>query len=394
MTVEWLTILAALSAGAWVYLWLFRGDFWAADQLLPDDIAAPSLNENEWPGISIVIPARDEAEDIGNTIAALAAQKYRGDFHIFLVDDNSSDDTADIARAASEDPAALTIINGQPLAEGWTGKLWAVNQGLEEAGRSRPDDRYVLLTDADIEHDPDSLTRLVIKAEADGLDMVSLMVQLRCESFWEHLLIPAFVFFFQKLYPFPQVNDPRHPMAAAAGGCMLVRREALQRAGGISQIRDKIIDDCALGALLKGGGRIWLGLTSKVHSRRRYDNLGEIWRMVTRTAFVQLNHSTVALVGTVLGLAIIYGAPPVAAIWGTSGGAVMLGTGAWLAMAFAFLPTLRLYSLPPATTFALAAALPLSALIYGLMTIDSARRHWQGQSGMWKGRDYNALHKK
>jgi len=279
------------------------------------------------------------------------------------------------------------VIDGQPLPAGWTGKLWAVSQGIDAAAEIAPEARYLLLTDADIEHDPDSLRPLVAKAEANSLHLVSLMAKLRCKSRWEQLLIPAFVFFFQKLYPFPRVNNPRSGMAAAAGGCMLLRRDTLAAAGGIAAIRDRVIDDCALAALIKPLGPIWLGLTDRVHSLRAYPRLDDVWNMVARTAFVQLRHSALLLLGTVVGMALLYLVPPLAGIGGLLAGERLignLGLAAWLLMTVAFGPTLKLYRLSMMEGF----TLPYAALLYTLMTIDSARRHWRGEGGGWKGRTY------
>jgi hopene-associated glycosyltransferase HpnB len=267
------------------------------------------------------------------------------------------------------------------------GKPWAMQQGLKAAV---PGAAFVLFTDADIEYEPSMLRRLVAKAEGERLNLVSLMALLRCRSPWERLLVPAFVFFFQKLYPFPQVNDPsRHP-AAAAGGCMLVRRQALDHAGGLEAIHDRLIDDCALAALLKNHGPIWIGLTRHVHSLRPYYRLGELWMTVTRTAFEQLGHSWIVLVATIFAMGVIYLVPPLAVLSGLASGdlwLVGLGIAAWLLMGVAYRPTLGLYGRPGAS----ALFLPLSALMFTLMTIDSARRHLQGRGGAWKGRHYGAV---
>ncbi|MEE8351959.1 MAG: glycosyltransferase [Rhodospirillales bacterium] len=363
----------------WIGLLEFRGKFWRADQRLDD--ADPK--RTDWPAVVAVIPARNEAEIIGATVASLLGQVYGGPVSIIVVDDNSDDGTAG---AAGEDKN-LTIIKGQPLAPGWSGKLWAIKQGLNEADRTHGDAPFVLLTDADITHDAQSLQRLVAKAEAENLDLVSLMVLLRCESFWEKLLIPAFVFFFQKLFPFAWVNDPAKSTAAAAGGCMLVHRDALKAAGGIDAIQGRLIDDCALAGIIKNNGRIWLGLTDKVRSQRRYERLSEIWHMVSRTAFEQLNNSFLGLVGAVLGMVVIYLIPPLAAmaLLGGSPEVVVIGLVTWWGlMQWAFGPTLLLYQLSPMW----GVLLPVSALFYTLMTIASAVKYWRGRGGSWKGRHY------
>ena len=287
-----MTLLAAISLLIWLYLCLFHGRFWHSDQMINSN----QVNIKEFPRIVGVIPARDEAESIGRTVRALLDQDYAGPFSIIVVDDNSTDGTADEARAVLKDDEdqRLRVIAGAPLAEGWVGKMWAVNQGIAAAG----DAEYILLSDADIEHTPDSLTRLVTKAETENLGLVSEMVKLHCGFVWERFLIPAFIYFFQKLYPFPRVNDPKSGMAAAAGGCMLVHAATLKDAGGIAEIRSCIIDDCALARLIKPHRPVWLGLSTETHSLRSYESLIPIWRMVARTAYVQLNHNPLLLVGT------------------------------------------------------------------------------------------------
>ncbi|MEX2450535.1 MAG: presqualene diphosphate synthase HpnD [Rhodospirillales bacterium] len=377
--------LAVVSALAWLFLILFRGSFWKADQRLED----VSREREHWPAVVAVIPARDEEGSIGRTVSSLLRQDYPGSFHVIVVDDNSSDGTAAEARHAAEASPeradCLTVLDGVPLSPGWTGKLWAVHQGVRHAEHADPSAAYVLLTDADIEHGPQSLRRLVDHAERGGYDLVSLMVLLQCRSFWERWLIPAFVFFFQKLYPFSWVNDPKRATAAAAGGCMLVRRAALDRIGGIQAIGDRLIDDCALAAAIKKGGRIWLGLTKDTISLRRYDSLSDIWGMVARSAFEQLKHSAVLLLMTVIAMAVIYLMPPLAVIAGIGAADPVLtavGLAAYAGMAAAYRPTLRLYGM----NWGWAAGLPGAGLLYVLMTLDSARRHWRGKGGAWKGR--------
>ncbi|PIW27430.1 MAG: glycosyl transferase family 2 [Rhodospirillales bacterium CG15_BIG_FIL_POST_REV_8_21_14_020_66_15] len=383
-----MTGVALLALAVWAGILFFRGRFWFADQHLSP--AAKAASRDGWPAVVAVIPARDEADGIARTVASLLAQDYPGRLDVVVVDDNSADGTGALAQGAADAAAAserFHLVAGKPLVEGWSGKLWAVHQGLEAAGQAAPNARYVLLTDADISHHAANLRRLVEKAEMEDRDLVSLMVRLNCETPWERLLIPAFVFFFQKLFPFPWVNDPTRRTAAAAGGCMLVRRAALGAAGGIQAIRGRLIDDCALAELLKARGSIWLGLTHETVSLRRYDTLSEIWRMVARTAYEQLGHSPLMLLGTVAGMTLLYLVPPVAAFWGLAAGDWRLaaaGAGGWLAMAIAYFPTLRLYGRPPWAGF----ALPAAALLYTLMTVDSARRHGQGRGGGWKGRTY------
>lgn len=395
--------LTILSLGIWIGLLCFRGQFWQADQCL--DVVEPGLKT--WPSVCAVVPARNEASLLPLTLRSLLMQNYPGSFTVILVDDQSTDGTATIAQQVAQTlnkSSQLNILTTSPLPPGWTGKLWALEQGIQRAEsidevtsfQCPPD--YLLLTDADIEHDVTSLLSLVTKAEREDLDLVSLMVLLRCQSFWERLLIPAFVFFFQKLYPFRWVNDPTNPTAAAAGGCSLIRREALTRIGGIQAVRQALIDDCALAQVIKSTGRqlqpeargqIWLGLTSSTHSLRPYPSLATIWEMVARTAFTQLNYSPLLLLGTLLGMTLIYLVPPVGAIvGGLTGNWLIAITGlvGWLLMAWAYVPTLRLYQCSPVWAF----CLPGVAFLYTLMTLDSGLRHWQGQGGAWKGRVYSA----
>ncbi len=341
-----------------------------------------------------VIPARNEAEMLPMTLRSLLTQSYPGEFSIVLVDDHSTDGTAEFAQGMAEallKRDRLQVIAAAPLPSGWTGKLWAMAQGIEKAETLTRLPDYFLLTDADIEHDVNNLNRLVAKAQEDDLDLVSLMVLLRCQSFWEKLLIPAFVFFFQKLYPFRWVNNPKYSTAAAAGGCILIRREALSRIGGIETLRDALIDDCTLGQAVKSTSKngIWLGLSQRTRSKRAYDSLTTIWDMVARTAFTQLNYSPWLLVGTLIAMTLVYIVPPVGGILaGLTGNwlVAIAGFTTWLLMAIAYLPTIRLYRCSRWLAF----ALPAIAFLYTLMTIDSARRHWQGKGGAWKGRVYPA----
>ncbi len=380
---DWtLTGLAGLSLLIWLYLLLFHGRFWLANQRLGAGGPEPAA----WPSVTAVVPARDEAEVIARAVTSLLSQDYPGEFHLIVVDDGSSDGTATIARQAAEAIGAgnrLTIVSGTPLPDGWTGKMWAVANGVREVGN--PD--YLLLTDADIEHHGSNLRRLAAKAVTDERDMVSLMVRLHASSFWERLLIPAFVFFFQKLYPFPRVNSRTSAMAGAAGGCVLVRKTALEDAGGIEAIGSALIDDCALARRIKKKGAIWLGLAENTFSIRPYDGLPGIWRMVARTAFTQLNFSTLLLLGTLVGMVVIYLAPVVTLIWGAIAGAWLaagLGGSVLILMLAAYWPTARLYG-PP---FPEVLLLPFAGLLYTLMTVDSALKHWRGTGGGWKGRTY------
>lgn len=376
-------VLALASLAAWIYLLAGRGGFWRCSEILNSVDRAPT----RWPNVVAVVPARNEAQLIGDCLGALARQDYPGKFSVVAVDDNSDDDTAGAARAGwwNGSQAGLHIVTGAPLAAGWTGKLWAMDQGVARAIDIDPEAEFIWFTDADIAHDPDVLRRLVARAETDEYDLVSTMVLLKCRGLWEQLLIPAFVFFFQKLYPFPWVNDPGHAMAAAAGGSMLVRRAALQRIGGITSIRNELIDDCALARAVKQGGKVWLGLTDASHSLRDYATLGEIWAMVTRTAFHQLRYSVLLLMGTFLSMILIYLVPAgVILTWKLheESWALTFAVAAFLAMMIAYGPGLRLYGFGVARGI----LLPLAALCYTAMTMDSARRHWLGRGGSWKSR--------
>jgi hopene-associated glycosyltransferase HpnB len=364
----------------WLYLLVGRGLFWLGRER--DDRTAPA--EGPWPPVMAVIPARDEAECVGDTVASLLRQDYPGPFRVIVVDDQSQDGTAEVARAAAAALNAadrLTVISGRSLPAGWTGKLWAQSQGVEAAeGAPEPPD-YILFTDADIVYVPDELRKLVGRARTSGAVLTSLMAKLRCESFAERMFVPAFIFFFQMLYPFAWANDPRRGTAAAAGGCMLVRREVLRAAGGMASIRNALIDDCALAKRLKAHGPIWIGLTDGVHSVRAYPAVADIRKMVSRTAYAQLRYSPLILVGTVLGLAVTYLFPVLLTIF-ASGRAQILGLAAWLLMALAFQPIVRFYRASPLWGL----ALPAIAATYMAFTLDSAYQHARGRGGMWKGR--------
>lgn len=372
------SLVAYLALAIWLYLLTAHGGFWLGRER--DDRDAPP-EPTAWPTVVAVVPARDEADVVAASVGSLLAQDYRGEFRVVLADDESSDGTADIARAeAARQGRAerLTILRSQTLPPGWTGKLWAVSQGVALAGEA-PD--YLLLTDADIAHDPDNLSALVARAEAGRLTLTSLMAELHCKTFAERLLIPTFIFFFQMLYPFGLVNRPASPTAAAAGGCMLVRRDALAAAGGVQAIRAALIDDCAMGAAMKRQGPIWLGLTHRARSLRPFPTVGSIRRMVARSAYAQLNYSPLLLLGTLAGLALTYVAPPLIAIFGQGSARIAAGI-AWLAMALAFQPTLRFYRRSPLWGF----ALPAIAALYAGFTLDSAVQFARGRGGMWKGR--------
>lgn len=364
--------LGALSLVIWLVLLLGRGMFWLARER---DTRAMPREPHSWPPVVAVVPARDEADVIARSIGSLLAQDYPGPFQVILVDDQSTDGTAEIARSLSL--GRLEVLTGEPLARGWTGKLWAVSQGVARAGAAPV---YLWLTDADIEHAPDTLRMLVTRAEADGLSLVSLMALLHCETPPERMLVPAFVFFFQMLYPFGHVNRPSG-LGAAAGGCMLVRRESLEEAGGIAAIRGALIDDCTLGALLKQQGPVWLGLTRRSRSIRPYRGFSPVAAMISRSAYAQLRYSPILLAGTVLGMVLVYLVPPALAMF-EDGIARWLGLIGWGIMAMTFQPMLRFYRRSPLWGI----ALPGIAAFYLGCTMLSAWQHFRGRGGMWKGR--------
>ncbi len=362
-------LLATASALAWVYLTLFHGRFWQAGPVLPR--ARPS----QAPQVDVVVPARDEADLIAASLGSLLAQDFPA-FRVTLVDDGSSDGTGAIARGLND--ARLTVLSGAPRPPGWAGKLWAVHQGV-----AATDAPWLLLTDADIVHDPGHLSALVAQAERSGADLVSEMVELACETRAERALVPAFVYFFQLLYPFARVNGPNSRVAAAAGGTVLVRRAALDRIGGLAAIRGALIDDVTLGRAVKRHGKIWLGHSALARSVRPYQSVADIWRMVARSAYVQLRHSPLLLLGTVLGLALLFLLPPAAALFG-DGLARALGVFAWVLMAATLLPTLRRFRLSPLR----AALLPAMAAFYMAATFGSALDHHRGRGVVWKRRSY------
>jgi hopene-associated glycosyltransferase HpnB len=366
------TPLAVLALAAWLYLALAHGGYWRTRPHLPG-----GPDPTAWPAVVAVVPARDEAEVLPGTLPTLLAQDYPGPFSVVVVDDASSDGTGDLARGLG-----ATVVAGEGPPPGWTGKVAAMAAGAAAAGEPE----YVLFTDADIAHPPGGVAALVRAAEAGGLDLVSLMARLHTGTAAERAVVPAFVYFFGQLYPFARVSDPRSRVAAAAGGCMLVRRAALERAGGLAAIRGALIDDVALGRLLKrSGGRTWLGHTTAVRSTRVYPRFADLWDMVARSAFTQLRHSVALLAGTVVGLAALYVVPPVAAVAGAATGdwpAFGAGLAAWALLSATYLPVLRLYGLRAWR----APLLPAVAVAYAGMTVDSAVRHARGRGGAWKGR--------
>ncbi|MFE4631847.1 glycosyltransferase [Streptomyces sp. NPDC056773] len=382
-----LLVAACASLAVWLWLTLGQGMFWRTDTRLP-----PRQAPARWPSVAIVVPARDEAEVLPRSLPSLLAQDYPGEAEVILVDDGSSDGTADLARrlAGAHPGLPLTVLSpGEPGA-GWTGKLWALRHGIAHArsGTPRPSPDYLLLTDADIAHAPDSLRELVSAATSADLDLVSQMARLRAVSVWERLIVPAFVYFFAQLYPFRWINRPGTRTAAAAGGCVLLRTGAAVRAGIPESIRQAVIDDVSLArAVQRAGGRIWLGLTERVDSVRPYSSLTDLWRMVSRSAYAQLRHQPLLLAGTVAGLVLVYLVPPAALLAGLATGrptTAWAGGLAWLLMAGTYLPMLRYYRQPAV----LAPLLPLTALLYLLMTVDSAVQHYRGRGAAWKGRTY------
>ncbi len=380
--------LITLSAfAAWIYLTFFRGGFWRADQRLRD-----GKLPIQWPDVVVVIPARDEEESIGRVVKSHLGYGYSGNLTVILADDGSSDATVERANEAAKGQVrGLDVVSVPPLPKGWSGKLWAVHNGLLRAKEIAPNAAYVLLNDADIALAHGSIRRLVAKAERDNLALTSLMARLDSRGTWGGLLIPAFIYFFQMLYPFRLANDPTENLAAAAGGCMLVRLTALEAAGGIEAIKGALIDDCALAQAIKDttpSTKIWLGLANRdAVSLRDNQSLSSIWDMVARTAYAQLKYSPAMLVGTVIGMSVIFLTPPLAAltvVWHGNISIAALSFASWGLMARSYRPTLTLYDRPAWEAF----TLPIVAGIYCAMTISSAQRHHRGEGGQWKGRTY------
>ncbi|MGW3355247.1 glycosyltransferase [Streptomyces bungoensis] len=374
---------AVVSLAAWCWLLLCQGFFWRTDVRLP-----PLREPAEWPPVCVVVPARDEAAVLPDSLPSLLAQDYPGRAEVVLVDDGSTDGTAELARelARLHGGLPLTVASpGEPPA-GWTGKLWAVRHGIGLARARGPE--YLLLTDADIAHEPDSLRTLVAAAHGGGFDVVSQMARLRVASLWERLVVPAFVYFFAQLYPFRRIGRKGARTAAAAGGCVLLRAGTAGRARIPDAIRHAVIDDVALARAVKGaGGHVWLGLADRVHSVRPYPRLHDLWRMVSRSAYAQLRHNPLLLMGTVVGLALVYLVPPAAVVAGAvtgDAGTAAVGAVAWAVMAGTYVPMLRYYRQP----LWLAPLLPFTAFLYLLMTVDSAVQHYRGRGAAWKGRTY------
>jgi len=371
---------AALSLLIWIYLVFARGGFW---RIVTNDSGANAPARK----VIVVIPARNEADVIGEAVASLLTQDFPAPLHVILVDDASTDGTAEAARQAAQKIGRaehLTVLTGAPLPPGWTGKLWAVSQGAQAAFEHQPD--YLLFTDADIRHHSRSVAELVAKAEAEQLDLASYMVRLSTANFAEKALIPAFVYFFLQLYPPNWIAFAKNQTAGAAGGCLLIKPEALARIGGHAAIRSQIIDDCSLARAIKSsGGKIWMGLTAQTQSLRPYKGFAEIRRMISRSAFNQLRHSALLLTGALLALAITY-VIPVAALSSGQPLAASLGALAWLLMSISYAPMIRFYRLPLIWAF----CLPLIAIFYAGATLHSAVQYWRGKGGAWKGRIQDA----
>ncbi len=388
-------ILGIIALAIWLHLFFGRGWFWWVRKLDADRENRAALSA--WPSVMAVVPARNEAETIGRVVTALVQQDYPGAFSVVVVDDHSDDGTADIARQAALENGTserVSVVRALALPEGWTGKLWALNEGVLSGGAVEPGASsgrlgaaaevpvFYWFTDADITHAPDTLRRLVDRAEHDGLDLASLMVLLQAKTLPERALIPPFLYFFLMLYPPKWIADEELGTAGAAGGCILLRREALARIGGLAAIRSEVIDDCALAKTVKlSGGKVWMGLTRKSTSLRAYVTFGEIRDLIARTAFTQLRYSALILAGTLAGMFLTY-VSPVLLLFAHDSTARALGFVAWLLMALSFLPTVRFYRLSPLW----APLLPLTALFYTYATWLSAVRYWMGKGGLWKGR--------
>ncbi|HTB94866.1 MAG TPA: glycosyltransferase [Candidatus Sulfotelmatobacter sp.] len=374
-------VLAILSLLIWVVLTFFRGAFWQV--LAFDDDIAKQESLTRWPRVVAIVPARNEAEFIALTVESLVKQDYPGELRVVVVDDHSEDGTGELAREAAARAGAserVLVRRGATLQSGWTGKLLAMQQGVESAGLQEPE--YFWFTDADIEHAPDTLRRVVQRAEREKLDLVSLMALSQVNSLSEHLLIPPFLYFFLKLYPPSWIASAKGKTAGAAGGCVLLKREALDRMGGLAAIRGEVIDDCTMAlAVKRTGGGLWMGLTRKSVSLRTYTTFTEIKDLIARTAFTQLGYSTLLLAGTLLGMFVTY-LLPVILTFSAQPVVWRLGLAAWALMAITYLPTVRFYKLSPLW----AAALPLAAAFYTYATWISAVRYWMGRGGQWKGR--------
>lgn len=377
--------LAALTLAIWIYLIVAHGGFWRGREREDFPIRTAAADET-WPAVTVIIPARNEADVLPRCLASLIAQDYAGALSILVVDDQSDDGTGDIVRkAASGAPRPVDVLTAPERPAGWTGKVWAQNVGIEHAEKSAMPSTYYLLTDADITYEPNSLTALVRRAKAQGSVLTSLMAKLNCESFAEKMLVPAFVYFFQMLYPFAFANRAKHFIAAAAGGCMLADRAALKRAGGMEAIRSALIDDCSLARVMKRQGPIWIGLAETVRSIREYPAIEDIRKMVSRSAYAQLHYSLVLLAGTTVGLFLVFLAAPLLTL-GAERPANLLASLSWVLMSWSFQPTLRYYG----QSWVWGPLLPFITVLYLAFTLDSAYQHLLGRGGMWKGRSQAA----
>ena len=376
-----LYVIGVIPLLIWTYLLIGRGQFWRV-AAHPAVLPPPAARH-----VVVVIPARNEAALIGAAVDSIARQSFNGTIDLIVVDDGSTDGTAEAAVAAARaagTSARLRMLRGVTLPSGWTGKLWALSQGVAAAAELGAD--YLLFTDADIRHAPTSVASLVANAEAHKRDLVSHMVKLSTATCAERLLMPAFVFFFFKLYPPAWVCDPQRKLAAAAGGCILIRPEALRRAGGLRAIRSRIIDDCALARAVKdSGGPIALELAAHTTSLRSYGSSTEIGGMISRTAFAQLHHSYLLLAATLLGLFVTY-LLPAGLLFSGDVRLVCLGLAALLAMSLCYLPMVRFYGLSPLWSL----CLPLIAAFYAGAVVHSAVQHARGSGGKWKGRVQDA----
>lgn len=383
---NWLVILSAAALAGWIVLICFRRRFWTMDQRLPP---APDRMDH-WPSVTALVPARNEEDTIEACLGALAAQDYAGRFRAVVINDSSTDRTHAVAMQAAKasEGVNIEVVNAPPLEAGWAGKLWALNFGVDQVNSAESPPDFFWLTDADVVHAPDTLRRLTAHAQSGDRALVSVMVKLTCTGFWERLLVPAFIFFFQMLYPFRAVNDGQSRTAGAAGGCVLLRRDALEDAGGLGAVKGALIDDCALARLIKDRRYdIWLGLGDRSSSLRPYSGLAEFWRMVTRSAFVQLRFSYTLLAASMFGMAIAFLTAPIVTIsfflheniW-----ALSISGLSWMMMSLAYVPCLRYHGL---SVFR-APFLPVAALLYMLMTLQSAARHLTGAGANWKNRAY------
>lgn len=370
------TFLALAGAAIWLIILALPWQPWRTRERLE---ARAATEGKDLGAVTVLIPARNEAETIGRTLQALGRQGPN--LQVIVVDDQSDDGTVEAARAAAPAGCDLEVVAGGPLPPGWAGKLWALEQG-----RAKVETPLVLLLDADIELAPGMLPTLVEVKVAKGADFLSLMAELRMASVWERLLMPAFVYFFKLLYPFHLSNGRTRFVAAAAGGCILTERATLDAIGGFTALKDAVIDDCALARLVKArGGRTWIGLSRSVLSMRRYETLDAIWQMVARSAYTQLNYSPLLLLGCTVVLLVACWLPLIAVVGAPVIAAKLIGALGLCAMILGYAPTLAYYR----RSLAWALTMPLIGTLYLAMTWGSALRYWQGRRTQWKGRIYS-----